>query len=512
MADASTSAGSKTATANADLATTKEKKKAGKLGIVGLTALIISAMVGSGVFDLPKNMAQVAGLEAQIIAWIVVGIGMWFIAEMFIVLSDLRPDLTAGLYKYAEVGFGRFTGFFTAWGYFICECFANVAYAVLVMATLNYFWPGVFTGGNNWWSVLGASIITWAITGLVLLGVEVSNTIQKIATATILSVITVFIVVVLMHFNGHTFVANAPAVNPVPALHDTSLGNVPTQFMNTMMVILWLFGGIEGAVVMSGVARKPEQVPKATAISFFICTAMFAAISILSLGVFTYGELNQMQSPSMAAMLNEMWHSSAGSWVITIALLIAVFSSWISWIQMLAELPQHGAKEDGTFPKLFAKVNKKGIPVNSVIIATFIIEIFIFYAHFSQNAYQFLLTITGTMTVAPYMISALFLIKISAVKDLFPTGTKHKRIPSLIVGILAFITTAVMAVAAGISYVAISFVIYALGIPLYVWARLEHKEDKEPMFTKGEIIFAVLIVVVAIIGVILEVKGVQLTF
>ena len=103
------------------------KKDAGKLGLIGLIALSVSAMVGSGVFDLPKNMSQVAGLDAQVLAWITTGIGIWFIAEMFVILSDVHPELQAGLYKYGEVGFGPFVGFFTAWGYFVCECFANFA-------------------------------------------------------------------------------------------------------------------------------------------------------------------------------------------------------------------------------------------------------------------------------------------------------------------------------------------------------------------------------------------------
>ena len=84
---------------------------------------------------------------------------------MFVILSDVKPDLTAGLYKYAQVGFGSFSGFFTAWAYFVCECAANAAYAVLTMSTLDYFFPGTFTGGNNWPSVLTMSTLEVVITG-----------------------------------------------------------------------------------------------------------------------------------------------------------------------------------------------------------------------------------------------------------------------------------------------------------------------------------------------------------
>lgn len=475
------------------------KKKANKLGLMGLIALAVSAMVGSGVFDLPKNMSQVAGLDAQIIAWITTGIGIWFIAEMFVILSDVHPELQAGLYKYGEVGFGPFVGFFTAWGYFVCECFANVAYAVLVMSTMNYFFPGAFTGGSNWPSVIGASIITWLITALVLRGVEVSSTVQKVSTAIMLAVMAIFIFSVALHFNFHTFITNASGTHSVASLNDKPLGSIGHQVMSTMMITLWFFGGIEGAVVMSGQAREPQQVPKATVISFIVCLILFASTGILSLGSFSYGQLAKMTSPSTAYILIDLWHNNLGRDIITFGLLVAVFSSWISWVQMLAELPQHAAEEDHAFPKIFAKKSKKNVPIVSVLVATIIMQIIIIYAHFDNNAYQMLLTITGTMTVAPYMVSAMYLIKIGVKEDLFPTNTKHKRINGLIIGILAFLYTIIMGFAAGINYIAISFIIYALGIPVYIWARKEQHEKH--IFKMGELIFAIVIVIVAIIGI-----------
>lgn len=481
------------------------KAQAGKLGLFGLLALCISAMVGSGVFDLPKNMSMEAGLTAQIISWIVTGIGIWFIAEMFVILSDVKPDLTAGLYKYAQVGFGDFSGFFTAWAYFICECAANAAYAVLVMSTLDYFFPGTFTGGNNWPSVIGASIITWAITALVLRGVEVSSKVQSFATVLMLSVVVVFLVTVAAHFNPHTFALNASATKAVPSASDKPMGSVMHQLMNTMMVTLWLFGGIEGAVVMSGKARDVKQVPKATVIGFIVCLVMYALVGTLSLGVYSYGQLAKMTSPSTAYILTNLWHSTLGRDVITVALLFAVFSSWISWIQMLAELPQHAAKSEGSFPKAFAKVNSKGAPAFSIIVATIVIEIIILIAHFDQSAYQMLLTIVGVMTIPPYLFSAMYLIKISSpsMTD-FDSQTKHSKNSGMIIGILALAYILFMGYSANIKYTLISFIFYAVGIPVYMYAR---KQNKRQMFTKGESIFAIVIVLVALYGVYALIKG-----
>ena len=89
------------------MSNTQEKK----LGVVALAALVVSAMIGGGIFSLPQNMAQGAAAGAVILAWIITGIGMFFLANTFRILSDAKPDASTGIYAYARLGFGRFAGF-----------------------------------------------------------------------------------------------------------------------------------------------------------------------------------------------------------------------------------------------------------------------------------------------------------------------------------------------------------------------------------------------------------------
>lgn len=77
-----------------------------KLGVIPLAALVVSAMIGGGIFSLPQNMAQGAGVIAVIIAWIVTGIGMYFIANTFRVLADARPDATTGIMRMPDSASG----------------------------------------------------------------------------------------------------------------------------------------------------------------------------------------------------------------------------------------------------------------------------------------------------------------------------------------------------------------------------------------------------------------------
>lgn len=103
-----------------------------KLGLISLTALVLSSMVGAGVFSLPQNMAEVASPAALIIGWVITGIGILFLATSLLLLSRLRPDLDGGIFTYAKEGFGEFIGFCSAWGYWVCAVVANVSYLVIV--------------------------------------------------------------------------------------------------------------------------------------------------------------------------------------------------------------------------------------------------------------------------------------------------------------------------------------------------------------------------------------------
>ena len=67
-------------------------KTTAKLGVIGLASIVISSMVGGGVFSLPQNMAASASAAAVLLAWLITGFGMYFIANTFSVLSRVRPD------------------------------------------------------------------------------------------------------------------------------------------------------------------------------------------------------------------------------------------------------------------------------------------------------------------------------------------------------------------------------------------------------------------------------------
>ena len=466
-----------------------------KLGTLGLAAIVLSSMLGGGIFSLPQNMASSASAGAVIIAWIITGFGIFFIANTFRVLSSARPDLTAGIYMYAREGFGNYTGFTIAWGYWLCQIFGNVGYAVITMDSLNYFFPGVFTGGNNLWSIIGGSLLIWIFNFTVLGGIKQASSLNTVATVCKILPLVVFIVVMALVFNFDKFTTDFWGHTPIGSEKD--LGSLSGQIKSTMLVTLWAFIGIEGAVVLSGRAKSSKDVGRATIMGFGAGLFVFALLSVLPFGFMTQGELANIANPSTAGVL-EKAVGAWGSWLMNIGLIIAVLASWLAWTMITAEIPYAAAK-DGTFPKIFGTENSKGTPSVSLWITSILMQLAMLMVYFSNNAWNTMLSITGVMVLPAYLVSTAYLWKISERKELFAEN-KNLQINTtyaLLSGIFGVIFSIWLIYAAGLQYLLMSIIFLALGIPVYVWSR---KERAQKAFTKAEIVGASVIACIAIVA------------
>ncbi|WP_297035530.1 amino acid permease [uncultured Enorma sp.] len=128
-----------TGSSSAGSASSEPASKRG-IGLIGLIALVISSSIGSGVFALSTDISAAAAPGAAIIAWIITGIGFIGLATTFGKLSLARPDLD-GIVAYANEGFGPFVGFVSGWGYWLSIWIGNVAFGVMLVTAIGYFFP-----------------------------------------------------------------------------------------------------------------------------------------------------------------------------------------------------------------------------------------------------------------------------------------------------------------------------------------------------------------------------------
>lgn len=479
----------------------KHLSNAGKLGVLGLAAIVISSMVGGGIFSLPQNMAQNASVGAVILAWLITGFGIFFIANTFRILSNAKPNLTSGIYMYARDGFGSYMGFNIGWSYWLCQIFGNVGYAVITMDALNYFFPHMFTGGNNLNSIIGGSLLIWGFNYLVLRGVKQASLINLIATIAKLVPLVLFIIITLFvfHIDKFDFDFWGEAMTG-----QKGLGSLSAQIKSTMLVTLWAFIGIEGAVVLSGRAKSPSDVGKATVMGFLGCLIIYVLLSILPFGYMSQHELAQVANPSTAGILQDIvgpW----GAWLMNIGLIVAILASWLSWTMIVAEIP-YAMASNGTFPKFFKHENENKAPAASLWVTSTLMQAAMLMVYFSNNAWNTMLSITGVMVLPAYLTSCAYLWKLCEDGE-YPNNLTTKRSTALLTGLLGAAYAVWLIYAAGLNYLLMAVVFIAGGIPVYIWAKREN-DKKAPAFSYGEKILAYSIVIISICALIAFARGI----
>lgn len=465
------------------------------VGVLSLVGMVVGSMVGGGVFNLPQNMAVGASVGAVIVAWIITGVGMYFLANTFRTLADKRPDLTAGIYTYAREGFGRFAGFQMAWGYWLSAAFGNVAFAVLVMQTLGYFYPGL-ASGKSWEAILGGSILIWGMHFTVLSGVKRAAFLNAVATATKIIPIVALIIILAIFLNSAQFSADFWG-------GQAHIGNLLTQVRSTMMVTLWVFIGIEGAVVVSGRARHTEDVGRATFIGLLLCLLLYFLVSVLPFGMLSQAQLAALKGPSTAYVLEH----AVGHWgaiAMIISVLVSLLSCWLAWTILVAELPFEGAR-DGVFPEVLSHENKNHSPAPSLWLSTMVMQATMFVVLFAHNAWLWLVAITGVMILPPYLASTGFLWRYATHPEFITAHGHESKQGALISGVLGSVYAVWLLYAAGLQFILLSTIVFALGIPVYWYAQKQ--KAATTVFNRKEAIAAGLLILAAAASVVLIATG-----
>ena len=427
-----------------------------KLGLAALTALVLSSMLGAGVFSLPQNMAAVASPSALLIGWAITGVGILFLATAMLLLTRMKPELDGGIFTYAQAGFGELVGFCSAWGYWLCAVIANVSYLVIVFSALSFFTdsPGhvVFGDGNTWQSMLGASILLWLVHALVLRGVQTAASINVMATLGKLLPLGLFVLLAIAAFNYDRFSIDFTGL---------SLGKpVWQQVKDTMLITLWVFIGVEGAVVVSSRARNKHDVGKATLLAVVAALIVYLLVTLLALGVVPRAELAEMRNPSVAGLMTTLM-GSWGNVIIVTGLIVSVCGAYLSWTIMAAEVPMIAAQH-GAFPRILSRQNRRGAPAPSLWLTNGGVQLCLILIWLTGADYNMLLTIASEMILVPYFLVGAYLFKIAY---------RRKQPVITTVAIGASLYGVWLLYASGPLHLLLSVVLYAPGMLLFLFAR-----------------------------------------
>ena len=410
------------------------------------TALVLGNMIGSGIFLLPASLAAYGGIS--IFGWIISAIGGLVLAKVFAELGKRYPK-SGGPYTFAKVGFGDFPGFLVAWGYWIAIICTNAAIVVTIVSYMSVFFP--ILNSSPTVAILTGLGILWVLTYINSRGIREAGWVQLVTTILKLTPLLLIGLVGLFFFEMDHF-------KPMNLSGESNFMAITA----TTTLTLFAFLGIESATIPADNIKNPTQnIPKATYIGTWVAILVYIIGSVAVMGLIAPEQLAVSEAP-FADAAAQIWGESARKWV-ALGIIISTFGALNGWIMMQGQIPLAAAKDE-LFPKLFGKLNKRGIPFLGLLFSSVLVSALMLmnYSKSLIKAFEFMILLSTLTCLVPY---------------LFAAGThaldalKLKKKWGWLWGAVAFGFSLWAVIGSGETVVFWGFLVLMAGIPFYVWIK-----------------------------------------
>jgi APA family basic amino acid/polyamine antiporter len=262
-----------------------------QLGVISATALVVSNMIGTGIFTTSGFLAGDLG-SPSLVLWIWVVGALCALCGAFC-YSELGINMpsSGGEYVYLTQAFGPTWGFMTGWVSFFAGFSAPIAAGALAFSDyLGHFFPAlhqenskVLLGSGEWTlsfggAQLAACALVLAFTMINIFGVLRVAKLQNVLTA---AKVTVLIAFIVLGFAGGRGDWSHFSMNAVR----TSTDPLPTQFAISLFWIYFAYSGWNAATYVAEELRHPS---KTLPIALTVGTVLVAALYLGLNAVFIY--------------------------------------------------------------------------------------------------------------------------------------------------------------------------------------------------------------------------------
>src|SRR5436190_8610158 len=397
-------------------ASSAPKEEAGlirAIGVPGLTANIVNATIGAGIFALPALVAAQLG-AASPLAYVICAVAMCLFVTSF-AMAGSRVSLTGGLYAYVETAFGRYVGFLAGVLYFLTAILAISGIIGLIATSVGGLIPVFATQLGR---VVVILFILLFLVAINVRGVRIGARAVETVTLIKLAPLIIFIVA------GIFFIRPEALAWPGWPQSD-ALGR-------SILLLLFAFVGVEVALVPSGEIKQPARtVPRAIFTALGVTTLLYIMIQLVALGVLG-SELGKYGDTGLAEAAARFL-GNVGRTLMLAGLAISAFGFATSDILSSPRII-FAFGRDAFIPKWFAHVHPRFRTPDVAIITYAAIG----FALSFSSTFQKLAVLSNVAVLVLYILCCLAAIVLNR-RDIHSDGAPFKFPGATIVPILAFI-------------------------------------------------------------------------
>lgn len=427
-----------------------------QLGFWMCVALVMGAMIGTGIFMLPVSLAPF-GMNS-VWSWVLGGAGAIFLALCFAALCRAFPDVD-GPYAYTRIAFGEVVAFMVAWAYWVSLWVFNAAIATGAASYLGNLFPVLSSSSTA--SAATTLAILWLVTAVNLRGVRDSGTFSVVTTA--LKLIPLAAVGGLLLW---LLLSADPQVVDSPLLRTpVTMDGMSAAATLTLSALI----GFESAAVMSSRVRDPERnIPLAT-VAGAALTALIYVVACTAVMLVIPAETLGKSTAPFADVATLFWGPVAGHWIALFVVISAV-GCLNAGVMLHGELPLQMARR-GAFPAIFMKQSKRLTPSVGLISSSVLASILVLMTYQKSTAaiYSFMATLATTATLVLYLFCALAVLVLLA-----RGGTPLSRRGTLglaVCGVLGSVYALWCFVGAGSEAMKYGVVLLGAAVPVYFLMR-----------------------------------------
>jgi len=452
-----------------------------RLGLSDGTALVVSNVIGVGIFTTPAVIASLAHAPAAMLGlWIVGGLLAFAGAVTYAELAKLCPD-AGGEYNYLSHAFGPLAGFLTGWasliagfsGAIAASAVALVSYAghyfpsqtsALPLASVSLGFTNISLSRQN----LLAAIVILLFAIIHVHGLGPGRIAQKTLASLVVFAIVVLIVAGL--FSGHGSWAHFHSVSgsgrTSSHIKDWLLALIPVMFA---------YSGWNAAAYVSEEMRgSGRAVGPALALGTGIVLVLYIALNVLF--------LLAIPLPEMASTINvgdtaaQRLFGVAGGFLTPI--LLVAFLGAISAMTIAGPRVYFAMARDGIFLQCFSRISRFETPAMAILLQAGCSIILVLLGEFQQ-----ILIYTGfaLMLSSGATVTALYVIRNRR-------GLRGNPLRTLVIPAIFLLASALMignAIYRAPKPSLIGLFLIAAGIPLFV--ILSKRKDMGSALTSSSI-------------------------
>lgn len=343
-----------------------------QLGIFDLTMIVVSFVIGMGIFRAPVNVASaVPNVTTYFLCWLAGGVVALCGALTYAEIGSRLP-VTGGYYKVFAYAYHPSVAFAINCIILVSNT-ASMAAVALVGAeyVVGIFWPH----GAGAISVKTLEIALAIISIIIFYGVNVFGLRTSASVQNVLMVIKIGLVLLLIL---PVFLEHQTVVHHITNTDEIPFSGYLKAFGIGLIAVSFTYGGYQQTINFGEEIKQPlRNIPRGIFFAISIIIILYLLVNYAYINVIGFEQLKE--SKNIAAIMAAKVLGKDAGIVLSVLLFLGVLG-YINGTLLSSPRVMYAMSVDKVFPGLFARTNARGALTFSLTIFSLISALIVFWA------------------------------------------------------------------------------------------------------------------------------------